>query len=380
MLADTAAGVLAEPRGGQADFDAAPPRVSVVMPVHNGMPYLPLAIDSILAQSFDDFEFIIIDDASTDATAEVLADYAHRDRRIRILTNARNLGISGAINVGLEAARGELVARMDADDIALPDRFGRQVAFLDAHPDHVVVGTSCSFIDAAGRVTNRDFNRRAIEDWELQWIAHFWAPLVHPTAMFRGAAVRQRGLRFDSRFLGAQDMDFFARMLNAGKGFVLREPLLRYRRHGGNVTSVLFAEQKHESCDIALHHLLARYPELQPHAEPVTSLVGMLHRQGLAAGRTLAPVVDTMLLIEQRFLRRQHLSRRQRRRIQSLTACWIIWGALQAGRLRPSAELLGLLWQGRVHWAQFCREAVSFGGMLFAADCVKRFLAARFRA
>ncbi len=356
------------------------PHVSVVMPVHNGMPYLPLALDSILAQSFDYFEFIVVDDASTDATAAVIADYARRDRRIRVLTNARNLGISGAINVGLEASRGELIARMDADDIAHPDRLRRQVAFLDTHPDHVIVGASCNFIDATGRVTHRDLGRTAIEDWELRWTGHFWTPLVHPTAMLRASLVRQRGLRFDDHYRASQDMDFFARALDAGKGCVLRERLLDYRWHNGNTSTVSYALQKRESCEIASHYLVTRYPLLELRAALVNSLVGLLHRQGLAPGEPLLSVADTLICIERQFLHAQHLSRRQQRRIQCLTACWLIWGVLQAGRLRPSVEILRLAWRARTYWAQLLLESVSIRGMLFAVDCVRRLMLARARS
>ena len=126
------------------------------MPVYDGMPYLPLALDSILRQTFRDFEFIVIDDGSTDATADILAVCAARDPRLRVLTLPQSRGIVAALNSGLGAARGEFIARMDADDIALPERLEQQVGFLDAHPDHVLVGSSSSFIDSVGKVTFRD--------------------------------------------------------------------------------------------------------------------------------------------------------------------------------------------------------------------------------
>jgi hypothetical protein len=128
-----------------------------------------------------------------------------------------------------------------------------------------------------------------------------------------------------------------------------------------------------------LSHLLTRHPELEPHTEQVKALVGMLHRQGLPVGQPFMPVVNMMVTIESHFLRRHNLSRSQRRRIQCLTACWIIWGVLQAGRLRPSREVLTLLWQARVYWVQFCLEGLYFGGVSFVADCVKRFLLAKFQ-
>jgi glycosyltransferase involved in cell wall biosynthesis len=335
------------------------PRVSIVMPVHNGMPYLPLALDSILAQTFRDFELIAIDDGSADATADILARYAVAHGRIRVLTNPANRGIVAALNIGLDAARGELIARMDADDIALPDRLRRQIAFLDAHPDHVLVGCSSSFIDASGAVTFGDVYWRQVEHWELEWIVHFFTAMLHPTATFRASPVQQQALRYDEHCRDAEDMDFFLRLLQSGKGAILREPLLQVRRVKSGVTARFFAEQKRTARDIALRYLLARYPELAPRLDAVKPVVDMLQRQGLPAEQPLPQVFDAMVLLEQRFLLGRRLTPRQTRRIHCLTAFWLLWGIFQAGRLRPSREMLVMLWRGRAYWRMFCLEAVS---------------------
>ena len=118
------------------------PKISVVMPVLNGEKYLAEAIESILNQTFQDFEFIIVDDGSTDQTPEILRSYANKDSRIQIVTNPINRGIGYSRNRGIALSRGEYIANMDADDLCLPERFEKQVRFLDSHPD--IAKKSCA--------------------------------------------------------------------------------------------------------------------------------------------------------------------------------------------------------------------------------------------
>src|SRR5688572_12730012 len=125
------------------------PTVSCVMTVYNTAPYLREAVESILGQTFTDFEFIIIDDGSTDASPQILSDYAERDARIRLVSRP-NTGIVKAANEGIGLSRGKYLARMDSDDVALPHRFATQVKYLDEHPDCVLVGSAAMFIDPYG--------------------------------------------------------------------------------------------------------------------------------------------------------------------------------------------------------------------------------------
>lgn len=120
------------------------PKISVIMPAYNAERYIREAIDSILRQTWSDFELIIIDDGSTDSTAAIIAEYT--DNRIRFCPNAQNMGVAATLNRGLELACGAYIARMDADDISLPERFAKQAAYLDAHPDVTVCEqrSSCS--------------------------------------------------------------------------------------------------------------------------------------------------------------------------------------------------------------------------------------------
>lgn len=216
------------------------PRISVLMPVYNGERYVRKAIDSILSQSFRDFEFIIIDDGSTDRTSQILAAAAMRDLRVRIISH-ENRGISPSLNAGLAVARGELIARMDADDVSLPDRFALQVAYLDAHRDCALVGGQIMFTDPA--------------DWPLTTMQHPLdhdgvvatmmagsESLSHPTVMFRRDIALEIG-GYSLRFEHAEDIDFFLRMGERGKLANLPDLVLHYRQHHKSIGYTYAQEQ-----------------------------------------------------------------------------------------------------------------------------------------
>ena len=211
------------------------PTVSVLMPVHNAERYLADAVGSILAQSFTDFEFLIIDDGSTDRSRVILERHAARDARIR-LTSRPNTGYTVALNQLLGLARGELVARMDADDIALPQRLARQVAFLQANPDVVCVGSAVHFIDAAGRLLRP--GHPAMDDAEIQArVLTGDCALNHPSVMMRRAAVEAVG-GYRPEFEPAEDLDLWLRLGEVGRLVNLPEVLMHYRQHAAS-----FSEQ-----------------------------------------------------------------------------------------------------------------------------------------
>lgn len=128
------------------------PEVSVIMGVFNSAKKVGVAIESILNQTFTDFEFIICDDASTDNTYETIKEYAGKDKRIKLLKNEKNLGLAGTLNICLESARGKYIARMDDDDFSHPQRFEKQIKFLDENPEYAIVGTSKNYFDENGIV------------------------------------------------------------------------------------------------------------------------------------------------------------------------------------------------------------------------------------
>jgi glycosyltransferase involved in cell wall biosynthesis len=207
------------------------------MAAYNGAGFLPAAIDSILNQTYGDFEFIIIDDGSSDATPEVIRGYT--DPRIRPVHNPQNLGLIGSLNRGLDLARGEFVARMDADDEALPRRFEEQVRFFDAHPEIGLCGTA---IETFGARTERW--ALECEPARVRCQMLFDSGLSHPTAMFRRSILEANNLRYDPAYLHAEDYALWVRLAETTEVANLPLVLLKYRLHPGSVSHTSRAVQQ----------------------------------------------------------------------------------------------------------------------------------------
>jgi glycosyltransferase involved in cell wall biosynthesis len=236
--------------------NGAGPRVSVVMAAHNTERWIGSAVDSVLGQTFADFELLIVDDASTDGTPEIIAQYD--DRRIRVIRPSR-VGVVAARNMAIHEARGEYVAIMDSDDLSMPDRFEKEVAFLDTNPDVLAVTAGMAIIhsqlaapnDLSGleTLTPPDGPAGCLDGFNLTY-----KPMFHPPAMFRRTALLEVGL-YRSLFTHAEDADLFLRLEEIGPVRRLPEILCLYRRHLEN-TSFRFPYAQIESTVLAL--LLAR--------------------------------------------------------------------------------------------------------------------------
>ena len=197
------------------------PRLSVVMPVRNALPYLDAAVESILGQTHSDFEFIIRDDFSTDGSRERLRYWASRDQRIRLFEGEKGLGPAGSSNWVVAQASASIVARMDADDISHPDRFRRQLQTLDENPTAVLVGTLWHGIDRFGRIVRPPYVSSSKG-------SGFAAPFAHGSIMFRRESFnRIGGYRAECDFW--EDLDLYIRMAKHGRVLVLAEPLYQYR-------------------------------------------------------------------------------------------------------------------------------------------------------
>jgi glycosyltransferase involved in cell wall biosynthesis len=208
------------------------PLISVIMPVHNGVPFVAEAVRSILEQSFGDFECVIIDDASTDESPEIVASFA--DPRVVLLRNERQLGITGTLNRGIAAARGRLLARMDADDVAHPDRFARQQEFLLALAGPGVVGSNVILIDRNGVETGSERHPASAGDIHRTILVH--NPFAHGAVMLTRSLLDLHGV-YDPAFLHNEDYDLWLRLEAAGTAMAnLQEFLLRRRIHDRNIT------------------------------------------------------------------------------------------------------------------------------------------------
>ncbi len=208
------------------------PRVSVVMAVHNGGAYLGRAVQSILEQTFGDFEFVIVNDGSTDTTADVLQHAQAADGRIRVLQQDK-AGLVASLNRGCGEARGAYIARMDADDIAFPTRLSRQVEFLDRHPAVAVVGSAVVRIDAAGREITR--NVCPTTHAEIVEALQQYTCFTHPTVMVRAAALAAVG-GYRPAYRAAEDYDLWLRLSERYELANLPDPLLYYRVYPDQVS------------------------------------------------------------------------------------------------------------------------------------------------
>ncbi len=282
------------------------PAVTLAIAAYNGERYLAEAIESCLAQDHPDFELLIVDDASTDSTPAVIAAYAS-DPRVRVVTHAQNRGIAAAYNSIVEHARGELIARLGHDDIALPDRLSRQAAIFAAHPDTGVVHGDALTIDADGRVVGAWRSGEFDEAGLVQMLVRRHNYLVDPTTMIHRRVYEQVG-GYDAAYPMCNDFDLW---LRAAPRFRFRHcgpaPLIRYRRHGGNFSDESARAREVDEVSRALAAAIEREdwavlaPEavtregalvlladaLERRALPLPELAARLREQGLRGRRRI---------------------------------------------------------------------------------------------
>jgi glycosyltransferase involved in cell wall biosynthesis len=227
------------------------------MAVHNGEAFLGQSIESVLAQTFADFEFIVVDDGSTDGTESLLRDYSERDPRLK-LSRQPNAGYVAALNAGCAVARGEFIARIDADDLCEPGRFARQVEFLDSQPEVAVVGGALLLITAGGR----PFYVAAFPEApaETRRALEVRSPVGHPTVLMRRSAFEAVG-GYRAAFVHAEDYDLWLRIVRSHEIANLPDILGRYRIHPDNASHRNLARQ---AVSVAAARAAARLDEGAP--------------------------------------------------------------------------------------------------------------------
>jgi len=199
-------------------------RASVILPAYNAQNTIREAIDSVLQQTFRDFELIIINDGSTDSTHDIITDY--NDNRIVYLQNDGNKGLIYTLNRGLEASKGEYIIRMDADDICLPHRFEKQISFMDSNPDIAASGTQIYQFGCSGN--KQDVNPTEFEDLEYQMI--LTVPIFHPTAIIRKDVIERHNLRYNEEYKHAEDYKLWVDFVTNGEKLAnIDDVCLKYR-------------------------------------------------------------------------------------------------------------------------------------------------------
>lgn len=232
-----------------------PPRITVVMPVHNGEDFIFEAVKSVLAQTCATFVLLVVDDGSQDRTGEILAGFD--DPRLRVLDLPGHPGLVAALNHGLAQADTEYIARMDADDVCRPDRFERQVAFLDAQPHVALCGTWSREVGSRfGPARRPPCDPEALRARML-----FGGAVAHSSMMYRSDFIRRNRLGYSGEYPHAEDYDFASRAAEMASIANLPEVLMHHRVHPGQVSAVHSTEQAQSHCRLVLRELAKLAPE-----------------------------------------------------------------------------------------------------------------------
>ena len=307
-------------------------RLSVVMPVHNALPHLDAAVQSILDQTHPHFEFVIYDDASTDGSTQRLREWAERDSRIRLFHGERNLGPVGSSMLAVEHSRSPLIARMDADDVSLPDRLERQLALFDDKPSAGVVGTLFEVIDAHGR------RIRGPDYWRLARTSPF-TPFAHGSIMFRRTVFdRVGGYRNECEYW--EDQDLVARIASVAEVWVLPYGLYQLRQWTRNPRASSDPERFEKAVD-TMYRSIARLEQNRSYDDILAeshsrSPARVDPRVFVSAGSRLLWAGGRPRMLG-RLLRRGRLGPDMR----SITAVvWSLWAAISPATLRLFLRVL----------------------------------------
>lgn len=244
-----------------------PPKVSVLLPCFNAEQFLEKSISSVLSSTYQNFELIAVDDGSTDSTNEIIRLFKARDARL-VLHEQPNSGIVIALNNALNLAQGKYAARMDADDICIPDRFEKQIAFLEANPSVLVVGGHGYLIDEDDDLISPISVVLDHDSIDSDLINKFNSrAMIHPAAMFRTKQIQELG-GYREEFICAEDLDLFLRVAEHGKLANLDSVVIHYRKHGNSVTDTRALLQRRNAMRAANEARLRRGIPTVSYSEP----------------------------------------------------------------------------------------------------------------
>jgi len=237
------------------------PLVSVIMSMFNAERFLEQAIRSILEQTYQNFEFIIIDDGSKDQSWDIAVGFSHIDARIRLIRLEKNQGVSTACNAGLNIAKGKYIARMDSDDVSLPGRLSRQVGFMETYPEVGVLGCGMRYMHESGKLLGVPPQFHG--DLFIRWHLLFESPFFNPTVMLRKSILDQYDLKYDLASIhGEEDYELWSRLLLVTKGENLSEIFLHYRLHLGSISHRHAIERHEHVVNISSRSVATHLPDV----------------------------------------------------------------------------------------------------------------------
>lgn len=212
------------------------PLVSIIMPVYNPGQFLAPAMESILAQTYTNWELIAVDDASTDDSYKILKIYAKNDKRIKVFKNKINVGVSKTANIALQLAKGQFIARMDSDDVMYPNRLEEQVKYLQANSDVILVGGQCLLINEDGiKIGEKRFPTNY---QDLKKMIFWNIPVQQPSTMVNRILLPKDFVWYDNKFTSAEEVELLFKFFKLGKVVNLKSYLLKYRIHGKNTSLI----------------------------------------------------------------------------------------------------------------------------------------------
>ena len=266
------------------------PLVSVLLAVRDGAAYLREAVASVLFQSLQDLELVVVDDASTDATAEVLASF--EDPRLTVLRNEEQQGLARSLNLALDRVQGDWVARLDADDVALPLRLETQLQRARAD-GLAIVGSSILELDAVGSPGR--FHPMPRTPHEVRWHGLFSSPFFHPSVLVDRRLLERHELRYDVEYTESEDYDLWMRLLRHAEGANTAEPLVLYRVHERQATKRRREVQRDFQREVALREIAAVLPDFTTEEAEAAWLLGS--GEGLGSAEAFEPVSYTHLTL-----------------------------------------------------------------------------------
>lgn len=216
------------------------PQASVVMPAYNAQEHIQNAINSILKQTFEDFEFLIIDDNSQDSTAQIIEKSAKSDRRIKVLKNKKNLGVAKSLNKAVRIAKGKYIIRMDSDDWSYPNRFAKQIYLMEKYPNVVVSGSHIYLCDQ--HLMPKYLRKYGLSNKEIRLKMFRYSPFAHPATIWRKNTLKKVGM-YNENLGAAQDYELYFRIGNMGEFRNINKPLLKLRMHKDSVSVSRSKEQ-----------------------------------------------------------------------------------------------------------------------------------------